>query len=157
MTVRAARLPRALAASALVLLLPLAACAGTDASDDAAGTTASGSSAPAGESASATPDAPGGTPAEAAPSAETGQRIEVEVAGGQVSGDTGRVPVAVGTQVTLVITSDAADEVHVHGYDLTAELAPGTPAEISFAATIPGVFEVELHEAGTALLALQVS
>ena len=157
MTVRPARLSRALAATALVLLLPLAACAGTDASDDTAGTTASGSSAPAGQSASATPGTPAEAAQEAAPSAEAGQRIEVEVAGGQVSGDTGRVPVAVGTQLTLVITSDATDEVHVHGYDLTADLAPGTSAEISFAATIPGVFEVELHEAGTALLALQVS
>jgi plastocyanin len=152
-TVRPARLSRALAASALVLLLPLAACAGTDASGDAAGATASGSSAPAGVSASATEE----TPKDAAPRAEAGQRIAVEIAGGQVSGDTGRVPVAVGTQVTLVITSDVADEVHVHGYDLSADLAPGTPAEITFTATIPGVFEVELHEAGTALLALQVS
>ena len=157
MTVRPARLPRALAASALVLLLPLAACAGTDASDDTAGTTASGSSAPAGQSASATPGAPAEAAQEAAPSAEAGQRIEVEVAGGQVTGDTGRVPVAVGTKVTLVITSDVADEVHVHGYDLTADLAPGAGTALTFDATIPGVFEVELHESGTALLALQVS
>jgi hypothetical protein len=154
-TRRPARLPRALAASALVLLLPLAACAGTDASGEAAGTASSGSSAPTG--ASATQDAPEEAPRDAAPTAEAAQRIEVGVTGGQVSGDTGRVPVAVGTQVTMVITSDAADEAHVHGYDLTADLVPGTPAEISFAATIPGVFEVELHEAGTALLALQVS
>jgi hypothetical protein len=138
----------------VVLLLPLAACAGTDASGEAAGTTTSGSSATAG--ASATQDAPEQAPQESAPAAEE-QRIEVAVAGGRVSGDTGRVPVAVGTQVTLVITGDAADEVHVHGYDRTADLAAGTPAELSFAATIPGVFEVELHEAGTALLALQVS
>ena len=157
MTVRPARLPRALAVPALLLLLPLAGCAGTDASGDGAGTTASGSSAPAGESSSAAQGAPAEVPQDAAPSAEAGQRVAVEVAGGQVTGDTGRVPVAVGTQVTLVITSDVADEVHVHGYDLTADLAPGTPAEITFAATIPGVFEVELHEAGTALLALQVS
>ena len=44
----------------------------------------------------------------------------------------------------------------MHGYDLEAELAPGQPAEIAFDATIPGVFEVELHEAGTLLLSLQV-
>lgn len=151
MTVRPARLPRALSASALLLLLPLAACAGTDASDPAAGTTSSSASAPANVS------SPQPTPQDAAPSAEAGQRIEVQVTGGQVSGDTGRVPVVVGTQVTLVITSDAPDSAHVHGYDLTAELAPGVPAEITFPATIPGVFEVELHDAGTALLTLQVS
>jgi hypothetical protein len=49
-----------------------------------------------------------------------------------------------------------ADEVHVHGYDLTAALTPGQPTELTFAATIPGVFEVELHDAGTVLLTLQV-
>ena len=76
--------------------------------------------------------------------------------GGQAGGDTGRVPVAAGEHVTLVITSDVADEVHVHGYDLEAELTPGQPTEIAFDATIPGVFEVELHEAGTLLLSLQV-
>jgi hypothetical protein len=96
------------------------------------------------------------TSSAAASASATGQRIEVEVAGGQVSGDTGRVPVTAGEQVTLVITSDVADEVHVHGYDLEAELSPGQPAEIAFDATIPGVFEVELHEAGTQLLSLQV-
>jgi hypothetical protein len=84
-------------------------------------------------------------------------RIEVRIAGGQVSGDTGRVPVAVGTQVTLAITSDAADQAHLHGYDIEQELTPGEPAEMAFDATIPGVFEVELHEAGTVLLTLQVS
>jgi hypothetical protein len=85
------------------------------------------------------------------------QRIEVEVTGGEVSGDTGRVPVPEGTHVTLVVTSDVADEVHVHGYDIESELEPGTPAELSFDATTPGVFEVELHESGTVLLSLQVS
>lgn len=79
------------------------------------------------------------------------------VAGGQVTGDTGQVPVTAGEQVTLSITSDVADEVHVHGYDLDAELAAGAPAELTFDATIPGVFEVELHESGTVLLTLQVS
>ena len=75
---------------------------------------------------------------------------------GQVSGDTGRVPVPAGEHVTLVVTSDAPDELHVHGYDLGADLAPGTPATVEFDATIPGVFEVELHDAGTLLLSLQV-
>lgn len=150
MTPRPARLHRALAAAALALVLPLAACAGTDADADAG----SGSSPASTPSASASSEAPGTA---TAPPAAEGQRIEVTVTGGQVSGDTGRVPVPVGEQVTLVITSDAADEAHVHGYDLTADLVPGTPAEITFDATIPGVFEVELHDSGTALLALQVS
>jgi hypothetical protein len=95
------------------------------------------------------------TPSASSSAAEE-QRIEVEVAGGEVSGDTGRVPVPEGTHVTLVVTSDAADEVHVHGYDIESELEPGKAAELNFDATTPGVFEVELHEAGTVLLTLQV-
>ncbi len=153
MTVRPARLPRALATATLALVLPLAGCAGTDAAEDAGASPGAGSSAPtsSGAGSTATPEAA------AAPPASAGQRIEVTVTAGQVSGDTGRVPVPVGEEVTLVLTSDAADEVHVHGYDLTADLVPGAPAELRFPATIPGVFEVELHDAGTVLLTLQVS
>jgi hypothetical protein len=98
----------------------------------------------------------GTTPARGDSATAGNQRIEVEVAGGRVSGDTGRVPVAEGASVTLTVTSDVADEVHVHGYDRETELEPGTPAELTFDATIPGVFEVELHESGTVLLTLQV-
>ena len=136
MTARPSRFPLAL--TGLALALGLTACAGTAAPDTAAGS----SSAQTSSSSTAS------TPA--------GQRIEVQVSGGQVSGDTGRVPVAADEHVTLVITSDVADEVHVHGYDLEAELSPGQPTELVFDATIPGVFEVELHEAGTQLLSLQV-
>ena len=136
MTARPSRFPLAL--TGLALALGLTACAGTAAPDTAAGS----SSAQTSSSSTAS------TPA--------GQRIEVQVSGGPVSGDTGRVPVAADEHVTLVITSDVADEVHVHGYDLEAELSPGQPTELVFDATIPGVFEVELHEAGTQLLSLQV-
>ena len=126
---------------AVVLGLALAGCAGTDATGASASTSAAATT-------TASPSA--------ASSAPAGQRIEVTVRGGQVSGDTGRVPVPVGEVVTLAITSDVADEVHVHGYDLEAALTPGMPTELTFDATIPGVFEVELHEAGTVLLTLQV-
>jgi hypothetical protein len=131
------------ALAGIVLTVLLSGCSGTDPA-------ASAGSAPT----SPTTTAPASSAPTPAPA--SGQRIEVTVTGGQAAGDTGRVPVAAGEQVTLVVTSDAADEVHVHGYDLSADLTPGTPAEISFAADLPGVFEVELHEAGTLLLSLQV-
>jgi plastocyanin len=139
----ARRLRRPLLTTALLAVLT--GCAGTDAPTSPVASTAAGSSTTS-----------AADPSSAAPASVAGQRIAVQVAGGQVSGDTGRVPVPVGDQVTLTVTSDVADEVHLHGYDLTAALTPGTPAELTFDATIPGVFEVELHEAGTVLLSLQV-
>lgn len=130
----------------IALALALTGCAGKD-PDAAASSSTSSFHSPSSAA----------QPSDAAPRSASGQRIDVQVAGGQVSGDTGRVPVAAGTQVTLSITSDVPDEVHLHGYDLEAELTPGTPAEITFDATVPGVFEVELHDAGTVLLTIQVS
>ena len=83
--------------------------------------------------------------------------IEVTVAAGAVSGDTGRQEVAVGDTVVVRVTSDQADEVHVHGYDNTVAVAPGETAEIQFVADIPGLFEVELESAGLLLTELAVS
>jgi hypothetical protein len=137
---RRAQLRAALAGLPLVLALPLAGCAGKPA-DSAAATSPSGSTS---SGASATKSG-----------AE--QRIEVTFAHGKASGDTGRVRVAKGTSVEMVVTSDVADEVHLHGYDIEKELSPGTPVTLQFDATVAGVFEVELHQAGTMLLRLQVS
>lgn len=132
------------AVAVLPLTLVLSGCAGTAASEGGSGSATQGA-------ASTTPSA--GQVAEA----PDGTRFEVQVAGGRVTGDTGRLPVALGEQVTVTVTGDRPDELHLHGYDVTAELVPGTPAELTFDATVPGVFELELHEAGTVLLTLQVS
>ena len=79
--------------------------------------------------------------------------IEVSVANGQVTPSPDRrVEVAKGDQVRIVITSDHADEVHVHGFDIEEEIAAGRPTTIDFVADQPGSFEVELHEIDPGLL-----
>jgi hypothetical protein len=92
-----------------------------------------------------------------APVGPTVRMITITVRGGQVSGETGRVAVPLGTPVTLSVTSDVADEAHVHGYDREVEIPAGGTASVSFTANIPGVFEVELHESKLQLFQLQVS
>lgn len=82
--------------------------------------------------------------------------IVVEIKGGKVSGVADTVDVALGDDVILVVRSDKADEVHVHGYDEADDVSPQEDAEIEFTADIPGVFEVELEEAGQLLFELQV-
>ena len=82
--------------------------------------------------------------------------IEVTVSGGTVTGG-GRHRVPLGHTVNLRVTSDEADEVHLHGYDLTLDLEAGAPAVLTFDATIPGVFEAELHDAAIPLVELEVS
>jgi hypothetical protein len=61
-----------------------------------------------------------------------------------------------GSQVVFVVNSELADEVHLHGYDLSADVAPGEPATISFKATAPGLFEAELESRSLPIAELQV-
>lgn len=88
---------------------------------------------------------------------EAAARIEVTVRDGAVVGGAQRERVTLGDPVVLVVDADLADEVHVHGYDHTAPVAPGVPAELRFTPDIPGVFEVELEERGVVLLRLEVT
>lgn len=82
--------------------------------------------------------------------------IAVDYRDGEVTGDAGRVEIPLGAEVTLTVTSDVADEVHLHGYDESVPVQPGQPATLRFTADIPGVFEFELEQTGARLGALQV-
>jgi hypothetical protein len=62
-----------------------------------------------------------------------------------------------GTRLTLVVTANTSEEVHVHGYDLKRDVAPGKPAKISFHADIPGRFDIELEHAGKQIAELTVT
>lgn len=82
--------------------------------------------------------------------------VEVAVSGGAPRGGVQHVDVPLGEAVVIRVEADEADEVHVHGYDLSADVAPGSPATIELTADIPGQFEVELEQAGLLLLELTV-
>jgi len=82
--------------------------------------------------------------------------IAVTVRGGQPVGGLARATVHQGDDVVVVVDADASDEVHVHGYDLTADVAPGKPARIEFEATIAGGFEIELEDADVHVADLEV-
>jgi len=58
-----------------------------------------------------------------------------------------RIEVRKGDLVRLVVESDAADEIHLHGYDIEKSTGPESPARFSFRARIEGVFELESHQA----------
>jgi hypothetical protein len=62
-----------------------------------------------------------------------------------------RVTVGKGRRVILIVTSDVADHVHLHGYDVMRDVAPGSPARLAFTATIVGTVEVELEDRGVPL------
>ncbi len=92
----------------------------------------------------------------APPPASERVTIRPRVEGGQPAGGIRRAKVEQGRKVVLVITSDVPDHIHLHGYDLMADVAPGSPARIRFTADIPGRFEVELGDRGVQIADLTV-
>ena len=91
--------------------------------------------------------APSRTPQE--PTATTDPRPEERIVL-RAHGPTGgvrRVEAKKGDFVRLVVESDAADEIHLHGYDVTRKVGPAEPARFSFRADVEGIFELESHEA----------
>ena len=71
--------------------------------------------------------------------------IRVLIKGGKPVGGIQRATVKKGQEVAIVVHSDVADEVHVHGYDLHKDVEAGGTVRIVFPATITGVFEAELE------------
>jgi hypothetical protein len=143
----------------VLLALPLALLAGAcgDDDDDAAETTTTATTAaPEATTTTAGGGEPTTTATTAAPEPE-GNVVEVEVVGGQPAGGAVAASVPVDEEVTIRVTSDVEEEVHVHGYDLTADVVPGTPVEITFVANIPGQFEVELEGSHVLIIDLTVS
>src|SRR5947207_12456442 len=54
------------------------------------------------------------------------------------------ITVKEGERVRFQVTSDVAEEVHVHGYDLHKDVAAGGTVSFNFPASISGVFRLEL-------------
>ena len=135
-------------AALLVVLLTLAACGG----DDEAGTTATTTETQTETTPPPPPPQPPPPPAPAPPTT-----VRVVVRGGVPAGGIVRASTGKGDGVVVLVRSDVADEVHVHGYDLMRDVAPGAPARIAFQATIPGRFEIELEDRGVQIAELTVN
>ncbi|MEA2377725.1 MAG: hypothetical protein QOD13_1632 [Thermoleophilaceae bacterium] len=73
--------------------------------------------------------------------------FRINVKGGVIDGDVKTIRVAKGDTVRIVVTSDIPDQIHLHGYDIEKEAAPGKPARFKFKADMEGAFEIESHAA----------
>jgi len=71
----------------------------------------------------------------------------ISVKGGVLAGDAKTIRVAKNDIVRIVVSSDVPDEIHLHGYDIEKEAAPGKPARFRFKADAEGAFELESHVA----------
>ena len=91
-----------------------------------------------------------------APAPPKPQVFELIVSKGKLVSGPSVIQVREGDDVQLQITSDSADELHMHGYDLHLSLKPNTPATLAFKAEHSGRFDFELHHAHAELGTLEV-
>jgi hypothetical protein len=86
----------------------------------------------------------------------TEKTVTIVVEDSRPKGGIVRATVAKGDRVVLVVTSDVADEIHLHGYDLSRDVEAGGTARLPFTADVPGRFEVELEQRGVQIADLTV-
>jgi FtsP/CotA-like multicopper oxidase with cupredoxin domain len=78
----------------------------------------------------------------------TNQKFDrIQIKDGKVVGGPPNIKVRKGDHVRIVVSSDAPDDVHLHGYDIEKPVEPGQPAQFNFIADIEGIFEIESHKA----------
>lgn len=157
--------PRFTAAIALVvaaLALPACTSAETTPNSGLATTGTQAATSPSDTaSASPTPSATAGTPSRTtSPTGvqQSGPRtVAITVRGRTVDPKPGSVKVKKGEDVLLVVTTEKASELHIHGVDVEKETKAGKPVRIPLSFDETGSFEVELHDPALLLTKFVVS
>jgi hypothetical protein len=152
----------ALIAAGLGLIVSLFVALRQSDDDGAAATTAAAATTEsAATEAPATTEAPPATTAEPAPTTTAAPagpvQLRYTVVDGRPQGGIARDKVELDSDVVITVTADVTDEIHLHGYDLSADVAPDSPATIRFKADAAGRFEIELENTGVQIAELEVS
>ena len=129
----------------LALVLVLAACGNPDATSTTIAPT----------STSTTQQSTTTAPAATTTTASALPRIKVEDGVKTVGLDI--LSVRVGDTVRFEVEADIADEVHVHGYDMTFDTIPDEAILVEFGADATGIFEVEMEGLGLPIVDIEVT
>ncbi|MGO9157577.1 hypothetical protein [Mycobacterium sp.] len=83
--------------------------------------------------------------------------LDVTIAKGQVTPTNATLGAKVGQPITLRVTSDATDELHVHSSpDHKFQVAAAPNQTFQFTVDVPGNVEVELHHLDRTIATIQV-
>jgi plastocyanin len=82
-----------------------------------------------------------------APAPPEPEVTRIEIRRGEVVGGPAEITAKNGDTVVIVVSADAPDDIHLHGYDIEKKVAPGQPARFRFKANAEGEFEIESHVA----------
>ena len=82
-----------------------------------------------------------------APAPPKPEATKIDIRGGNLVGEPAEIHAKNGDTVVIVVSADAPDDIHLHGYDIEKKVEPGKPATFRFKANLEGEFEIESHVA----------
>lgn len=83
--------------------------------------------------------------------------LDIRIAGASVTPVNARTETRAGMPITLVVDSDAEDELHVHATpEHTFAVHPGEDQRFTFTVDVPGRVDVELHRANLTVTTIYV-
>ena len=82
--------------------------------------------------------------------------VHIVVRDAKPVGGVKEITVKKGHRARFSVTSDVADEIHVHGYDFHKEVTKGGAVNFAFPAKIDGTFVIELESRSEQIASLQV-
>jgi plastocyanin len=82
-----------------------------------------------------------------APAAPAPVVARIQIRADKVVGGPTEIRAKNGDTVEIVVSADAPNDLHLHGYDIEKTAKPGQPARFEFKANAEGEFELESHTA----------
>ncbi len=89
--------------------------------------------------------------------ASGGNLPTIVVRDGEPVGGVEELEYSAGEEIRFRVSSDAAEEIHVHGYDLMKDVPAGGTVEFDFPAELEGIYEAELEGLGVQIVELRVN
>jgi hypothetical protein len=86
-----------------------------------------------------------------------GEVPTIVIRDGEPVGGVQTLEFSAGEEVRFRVSSDAAEEIHVHGYDIAKEVPAGGTIEFDFPAELEGIYEAELEDRGVQIAELRVN
>ena len=84
------------------------------------------------------------------------RHFNLKIAGGKPVRGIAALTANKGDTINLTVTSNVADEIHIHGYDLHKTVGAGGSVAFMFKATIDGNFVIELESRSEQIASLTV-
>lgn len=81
----------------------------------------------------------------------------IVVRDGEPVGGVQTLEYSAGEEIRFRVSSDAAEEIHVHGYDIAKDVPAGGTVEFDFPAELEGIYEAELEGLGVQIIELRIN